>query len=248
MSLYFRVGTTDLDRSEVRLRRVEKHAIIGPRGYFNGRRERWHVSGTVRAASSSALKTAVDARITLLNGSDYDRDVGLYFAASGSSPTSHVLSKTGSANGVVISPLVFSDEGAVQGSMLELIFYRHYQFTIDVEYPDATQGSGLVMYKEQVEYIGTGGADYKIFEYITDPVDSQTTKLYTKLAWRQWGTAVGLLATPTPPSPLATPLPHGYRVTEGTPLKYGRKQSTGYPLSWSYYGEGPLAFTPYVFP
>jgi hypothetical protein len=233
--MILKVGATSLPQNEVRLRQVEKTGIIGPRGYFNGYRMRAVISGIVREATQSALKTTVDARIALFNSKDYNRDIGLYFN-NGTTPTSDILTATGSTNGVVIRNVTWSDEGSARGAMVEWVYYRHYTFVADVEFADASQ-STVVSYSEGLEIIGDGSSDYAILECLTATPQPQTTKLFTKQAFRQWGSAVGLLTYEAFPLPLATPKPKGIRRSRLSPQVRGRLVDRNWPCSWSYYGE-----------
>lgn len=238
--MILKVGATALPQNEVFVRNISKRAIIGPSGVYAGRRDQWFVQGIVRANTQSDLKTAVDARMTTFSPADYDREIGLYFN-NGTSVTSDVLTHTGSTNGVVISNVTWGDAARDPG--VEWVYYRKYSFVAEAEYPSASDG--IVSLSESITLIGNAGPDYVIREYLTDVVDSETTKLYTKSGFRQWGAAVGLKSYPTPPSPIGTTKPFmGIQVTTSRPLKLGRKTNLNYPVRWSYYGEGPLAFTP----
>lgn len=241
--MILKIGTTPLDQNEVNVRRVEKGGILGPRGTFLGSRERWLVQGKVRADSQAALKTKVDDRKTLFSPANYDRDVEFFFN-NGSSSSGDKLVASGSANGVVISPVVW---GEPQFSpMTEWVAYRTYSFTIEAEYP--LNSNTIISYVETVELIGDGSPDYVVLEFLTEVPVAQFTKATTKVAFRQWGRAVGLLDYPTYPIPVGTPKPHGgIRLGKQAALQVGRKVSRGFGITWSYYGEGPTAFPPFVF-
>lgn len=236
------IGATKLAQNEVNVRQIMKYGVLGPLGTYIARREKWFVKGRARAASQAALKTLVDARKTTFSLTDYDRDVIFYFN-DGTTSTGDSLLSSGSANGVVMSPVVWGDGGVSPGP--QWVHWRDYSFTVEAEYPPADDM--IISYFEEVELIGDGSPDYEIFEYLVEVPDSQTTKAYTKSAFRQWGRAVGLLSTPTPPAPIATPKPFtGIRITPGYPMQKGRKIDRGWPIRWAYYGEGPLAFSPPV--
>ena len=241
--MILKVGATSLPQNEVYVRNISKRGILGPSGVYAGRRDQWFVQGIVRADTQSALKTLVDARMALFDPSLYDREIGLYFN-NGTTPTSDILTHTGSSNGVVFSNVTWGDAARDPG--VEWVYYRKYSFVAEAEYPSADDG--IVSLSESITLIGNAGPDYVIREFLTDVTDSEVTKLYTKTGFRQWGAAVGLKSYPTPPSPIGTTKPFmGIQVTKSRPLKLGRKTNLNWPIRWSYYGEGSIAFTP-VFP
>lgn len=242
--MILKIGSQALDQNEVNMRRVQRTGIIGPYGRFVGYRHVWQVEGIVRASSQSNLKTAVDNRKTYFNSKDYNRDVSFYFN-DGTTITSDTLPASGSANGVICRGIEFGPVTLPQ--MTEWVAYRSYRATFEAEYADNSQ-STVISYVENVELIGDGSSDYAVLECLTATPQAQVTKLYTKMAARQWGAAVGLLDYPSYPSPLGVPKPHGTRFYKGSPLSRGRLVNRNFPIRWSYFMESPAAFTPYVIP
>ena len=232
-------GASSTDNDEVEVSQISKRGIFGPFGRYHGIRENWVINGIVRAADFSALKTKMDARETMFNQKDYDRPITLY--QNNGTTVVHQLTTTASRNGVRIKD--FKWINAPFAPNAQGVNKRSYYALVENEYYDASQ-SGIYLWKETIEQIGSGGADLRVIESFEGFPEDQILKAYTSYMARQYGSAIGLLSHPTPPLPIVS----GSLLAKSQVFAYSTAEWPGaltdmlYPIRWSYAFIATTAF------
>lgn len=182
---------------------TSREPLFNDQGFHYGFHVSWTVNGILQAADSVSLGLAILAMEAAY--ATQFQTVGLYYDATGATPTAHVLSNATTLGGVKVSGPNWAEGPG------EYTNKRTYTLRFEAETPqtntqDRTPGEDgpviLTRFTETVSITGTGGPRKVMFEPLEgDPIEQQVTE---KTAWkaRQSGSATAYRGYPKFPDPL----------------------------------------------
>lgn len=218
---------------------VEKRLKLSSVGLRQHQVVRWTIWGVVKAATKSALTTALAQ--TTNSFSTGGKDL-LFLDDDGVTATDHFTLNAGTLDGTQVVSFGYlpgNPQGA-WGSGTEYTLRRTYKAVIEAKVLDSE--GAILQWFESVRTIGDGGPKFVMQGALTGPVQRQQTQQFTPYVALQMGRAVGHLDYPFAATSLWPASLHRDKsvVTTGTP-KFGPVTNTEFPISWRYVHESATA-------
>lgn len=213
---------------------ISSQQKFGPAGRKTVRTVRWIINGVKKAASVSALTTA----LTSLEEAYAEDQRDLIFKDNDGNNTVHTVFNADTINGTKVVrfwyPPGTTALGGSYGSGTEYNTRRTFQAIIEADV--LTAEWNIVRFHESLRFIGTGGRKWILMGALTGPVQEQTLQQQTEYRAVQSGYAVGLLLFPSPPAPIFPAAVDGPLVVEelSSPFTMGRVRNTNFGIRWKY--------------
>lgn len=218
---------------------ISKRPYYSSRGFRQGVRETWTITGVLQASTQAGITTAIALLRSAyaVNG----LDVALYLD-DGSTLTDHFILSRNTLGGVRVIAFEFPN-----GTGAEYSTFRSYSITLEADFADATPL--LLEFDESLDFSGTGGARRVLVETMDGPPQEQIVANRTIYRASQSGRSVGSFTWPPIPSPIwpAAEMLERRRTKRKTPRRVGNN-ATEYAVEWSYEFESgsPLSGNPTV--
>ena len=234
--MQLRWGGYAFDDNEVWIQAFARR-VYSPRG----RRIMLHRSCVVGGVKIGTSESDLTAKLQALEAACNIDGNDLIFYDNSGNPTVHVLTTSGSLNGVQVKqPVHYPGPPVFWGMGTEYVYKRTYRVTFEADY--LSFDDNLVSSYETITKIGTGGQSTVYQESFYGVPQLQIPKLYTKCRLIQQGRAVGLTSYPTPSTPLyGDPFIQNDRtqLILEKPLYQNIYTMTHYPVRWAYFYESP---------
>ena len=226
--MQFRYGNYTHAANEATVTRTIR-PVYSPRGAVRFHRNVVTISGQLQAADQASLTTALAAleAAYAVNGQDF------VLLDNTSTATVIGLDSANTHGGVRVTAFDYPQgDGAVYAT------HMPYHITLEADVIPAT-GPGLRLFRESLEFIGTGGPTRIFLPVLNGPPQEQILRQQSTQRCIQTGEAVSDLGYVSLPAPLFPTLEHvdqrrirktGPDVTGGT--------LDGYRIAWTYFFEG----------
>lgn len=235
MSTVLKYGTYSHDADEVKLDNISRSFEYNESGVLNQFSIRWDMSGLLKAASQSALTTAINNMESAYETIGQD----LIFTVDGTTESAHVIGGTDALYGPRCVDLSWGSE--IQS---EYATMRSYKLSMEavIEYnPSGTDSTSTVTSFEESITIDGGGKRRTMAEYISELPREFILAQHTIARAVQDGRATGRGAYPAIPSPLwpAYELEEKRSQSKSSPKLQDGSSARGYEVSWHYEYEFP---------
>jgi hypothetical protein len=237
MSTYFIAGSFVHQANDVQLA-VHKQAVFSKRGFRESLKVIYGLRGVLLLTNGN-LTTQMAALEAAYANDNFN--CGLYFDAAGTQPTQHTINVNSTIGGTRVKSLEW--EGG-EGAQLATI--QGYSITIEADLPGS---NNLLEFHEEISIHGNGGPRNLVLENLFEDPTIQTVCASTKVTATQRGSAVGLGAWISPPSPLWPEVLRNDMTESGMGGPTVTPTGTWkFPSSWAYSFEsdGPLDGQPTI--
>lgn len=221
--MYVKLGTHQFADNTVTLRSLTSNYRRGSRGRVDRIVKRIVLNGDLIASSQAAIRTKIIAFEAAIEDG---RDIGLYH--DDNSKSAHFFDNAQSVSGVRVISFGYPD-----GDASEYATARTFDLTLEAEFLP-TSFDGLKSFREELTFQGNGGPR-RVLIVTLNGIQAQTTNPRTIQRISQIGSAVGISAYPSVPSPIFGKQQDNERHTikKTGPTLDGRLY-TDYGVQWSY--------------